>query len=264
MELGKLTQVLNKITFGMELETSRHPFPNNSDKTEAAEVDWAYHSDGSVSSNGGWEAVSPLMTIRSWKETHLPFIESFADKINPTDAAGLHVHVGINNMTISEEKKVQIVKLILEFWREHEDMIADRIAQRLYSRRQWCYKLDYNSFEETVDNTLRQNSLRNMASAFGDRYHTINLCSLSRHGTVEFRVWNSSKDIKYIRSAVEFSLSLVGYATAFVAKPTLFTKPFNDFEQFLDFRWAVHAHMVGEEVKAEVIQEAAASMSEVE
>lgn len=252
--LQMIAPVVSRLTFGLELETAIDPSNNPVVDEMIEELAWDVHHDGSVSDDGGYEAVTPQMTLRSWKEQHLPFIQNaLVHNVEPTDTAGLHIHVGVNNISVPVRDRLAIAKKVTEFFAKHETEIVDKIAQRLYSRRQWCYKIGWENYTERMLRAfVGAQSLADVGYRADRRYHTLNLYALQKYGTIEFRLWNSTTDAKYIQSAVEFSVSVVAYAIAHHFYGSEFEADFLDFEQFKEFRWAMHELFMVSEAELQV------------
>ena len=150
---------------------------------------WKLVTDGSVTDyNGiGGELVSPPLS----GEQGIEELRKVASVVNAIPGikvdrrCGLHVHVSWDGMTADQIKSVVSRFIKYEGW-------FDSIFPA--SRRN-------NRFCKTVNNALvsmalaaRVQEARELAIYANDRYQKLNLCSLTRYGTIEFRQHSGTTD----------------------------------------------------------------------
>lgn len=137
---------------------------------------WKAVYDGSVSS--GAEVVSPILNPSRLNEAH-KVTKALKDHGARVDrATGFHVHIGLNAFGNYET----ISKFVLNYYSMHHALAALVAPSRLNNR--YCAVLPQSVAERQAEFTAQGN-----AGAFnGNRYTSLNLESISRHGTVEVRL----------------------------------------------------------------------------
>jgi len=166
--------------------------------------EWVLKRDGSVA--GGGELVSPHL---DWDnpEDHAQIEKAMAALIaagaNTDKAAGIHVHVECRNFTPKQ------VAAVMRFTYKFEDAIYRIASSGWDAHRGLSYcnpmALAYDRYgshdgrETRFANTLMK--IRNadqLRTFYGrmDRYAAVNVHAWYRHGTMEFRVFNSTLNAK--------------------------------------------------------------------
>lgn len=154
---------------------------NATRSTHETAQDWKAVYDGSVSN--GAEVVSPILNPARLNEAH-KVTKALKDNGARVDrATGFHVHIGMNAFgdwgTGGEEN---IAKFILNYYAMHHAIAALVAPSRLNNR--YCAVLNRDNAQRQAEFTAAQNR-----GAFnGNRYTSLNLESISRHGTVEIRL----------------------------------------------------------------------------
>lgn len=154
---------------------------NATRSTHETAQDWKAVYDGSVSN--GAEVVSPILNPSRLNEAH-KVTKALKDHGARVDrATGFHVHIGMNAFgdwgTGGEEN---IAKFILNYYAMHHAIAALVAPSRLNNR--YCAVLNRDNAQRQAEFTAGQNR-----GAFnGNRYTSLNLESISRHGTVEVRL----------------------------------------------------------------------------
>lgn len=144
------------------------------------------------------EFVSPILT--SMHSNGLEAILAEVSKQPQNDSAGVHVHVEASDLSQAE-----LSTLVYGY-----DML-ERFVEASYqrTRRDYCERRDAHS----VLNAAR--GVKAGASVdVGQRYLTLNLQSLSRHGTVEFRAMGPVYDYDYLVRWAMFCREMVNIAKA--------------------------------------------------
>lgn len=167
--------------FGVEIECSdcdRYNAPDN----------WEFQYE-----HCGYEYVSPLLS----GDNGLDQIRGLYDAIRPLvdRRCGLHVHVDVRDF--NDDEKLELVKRL----RADKHLFADKVdPSRLI-----------NSF---CDGDLPV--VRNGESFYdyterleGDRYVWVNLLSVYKHGSIEFRLHEATKDAEKVCDWVEFLTTYV-------------------------------------------------------
>lgn len=137
---------------------------------------WKAVYDGSVSS--GAEVVSPILNPARLNEAH-KVTKALKDNGARVDrATGFHVHIGMNAFN----DRADIAKFTLNYYAMHHAIAALVAPSRLNNR--YCAVLNRDMAERQADYTAGGNT-----GAFnGNRYTSLNLESMHRHGTVEIRL----------------------------------------------------------------------------
>lgn len=142
---------------------------------------WKAVYDGSVSN--GAEIVSPILTANRLNEAH-KVTKVLKDSGARVDrATGFHVHVGGNIFqNEAQQTSSNLAKFVLNWYAAHHAIAALVAPSRLTNR--YCRVLNQDMAERQASFTLNGGN-----GAFnGDRYTSLNLESLHRHGTVEVRL----------------------------------------------------------------------------
>lgn len=218
----------NEITFGVELEYGRigklaaaravatvlrrHGLMNeaasnttNTYRCKVVMTDgriWNIVSDCTVS---GCETVSPPMTF-----PELPIVQEIVRELRANGArydsgGGLHIHIGMQNWT--DKQMANLMKIM----NKNEALIHAMVTTREDRISRWCNRIP-QSLIACVDQ--RKTPTKNeMVYANGySRYMGVNLRSMSRHGTVEFRLFECTTHAGKVRAAVEMLLAICTYA----------------------------------------------------
>lgn len=151
------------------------------------------------------EITSPILRFPEDFQFFNGALESFANKFglkSEPSSAGVHIHVGFPDAKAREVAGLsQLFAAIETEVTEHFQMKASRSH---YVMPTDTFVLDYL---EKID--ARAVSLVGLLDNQIRRYHTLNLKSLERFGTVEFRLFNSTVDTGHINYYINFSRGLV-------------------------------------------------------
>lgn len=154
-----------------------------------------YHDDCGGSDSGCAEFVSPV--LRSYNSDGLRALCGPLEKVDHNTSPGIHVHVGADNLTAFDVARLlraySIVSPYIQGINYREvtgyckDVTSSNIAYWLSAVRKVARGDMTHPYDDRV--RLDEMSIKDIASAQpDDRYHDINLQSLSAHGTIEFRV----------------------------------------------------------------------------
>lgn len=195
---------------------------------------WKVVTDASVA--GGFEVVSPILE----GDAGLAELMKVAQIIQECGATvnkecGLHVHVDARDMDLPQMKRV------CKMWLKYENCF-DSIQPASRKNNVYCQGITkkFGTVEQgfkAIDNCISTRELRQVINSdqrYGDgytsRYHKLNLESLMRHGTVEFRQHAGTVDAIKIVNWVKLVANFVESATS--AKGIKITGAGN-FESFL-------------------------------
>lgn len=242
----QIKSILKKLTFGIEIETLGDVDSFYDSHEDMDFMGWGAHADTSVSDDedeSGCEAVSPRMTASMWNNKHKSYLKnSILPDIYTTPTAGLHVHVGIRNMSIPEYLKIALLQNLVLFFARHEEYFVDTLAKRWHARRSYCRKISFRGFADEllsyIGNALESDEVDRIyfiSDQVEDRYKTLNLRSLGKHGTVEFRFWNSTDNITSVQNAITHSVGLVAYAMVLSSLPPHLREEGMDIETYREF-----------------------------
>lgn len=162
---------------------------------------WKLVTDGSVTSRGtgtgsGLELVSPILSGTdglSQVVKVLDAIESAGARVNTS--CGLHVHIDTNDMSHEER-----ASLFLLYTRNQD--ILDRFVSRSRRHNQH-YTMRYSA--SSID-TIKER-IRNGYYSFS-RYHTVNISSMDKYGTFEFRQHQGTVNSKKVANWVKLLLAM--------------------------------------------------------
>ena len=176
---------------------------------------WKVTTDATVTENRnyrdgsgyGGELVSPVLH----GEAGLAELKAVLDALNEVDGravrvdrrCGVHVHLSWDGMTTDHVKEV---------YKRYAQYEADIDAWMAPSRRgnnsRWCASIATNNSQGLRDVAAHTGTLSGMANLCG-RYYKVNLQSLSRYGTVEFRQHGGSTEFEKIGAWVKFLMGFV-------------------------------------------------------
>jgi hypothetical protein len=158
---------------------------------------WKALRDGSLP-DGSAEIVSPILTDDSLNEARTVARALQGAGARVTQAAGFHVHMGYDRIG-----KDALAQLVVNYYAVHHATAKLVAPSRLNSR--WAHTVDSIRAERIAD-AIRNETL-NWDSQ--DRYYSLNLNSIARHGTIEFRLHQGTLNPTK-------ALAWVNYLTAFV------------------------------------------------
>jgi len=178
------------ITFGMEFEIQGLRPSEASDCLNRAGIDcdlgdgtWSSKYDGSVSN--GAEVISPILTAPRLNEAHKVTKALKADGARVDRATGFHVHIGIQSLAAPESNRTpafNLANLVLNWYAAHHAIAALVAPSRLNNR--YCKVLG----EAWAYEQASYSSDGNRGAWNQNRYVSLNLESMHRHGTVEARL----------------------------------------------------------------------------
>lgn len=153
------------------------------------------------------EFVSPIL-----KSFHSRGLEALTSKLihEPTNySAGVHVHVEASDLTPK-----QIGGLVFAYH------LLEPMLESSYRRetRTYCHPRSVGQVVGVLKSAKTAKTVLgdyiNPGIDQGDRYHTVNLQSLSRHGTIEFRAMGNVYEYEYLLKWASFCREMVNAARA--------------------------------------------------
>ena len=162
------------------------------------------------------EFVSPILGSMHSKGLESLLTEVVTQPQN--DSAGVHVHVEATDLTPK-----QLGSLVYGYDRI-EGLIESSYRR---TKREYCKLRSDKSTLEVLKKSKTAARLLDVPA--GDRYVTLNLCSLSAHGTVEFRAMGNVYDYEYLSRWAMFCREMVN-----IAKAGVTAKEWNSVQSWAD------------------------------
>ena len=170
----------------------------------ATPTQWKALTDGSLPS-GSSEIVSPILNDERLNEMKTVTRALLGAGARVTRSAGFHAHLGVAGIGESA-----LPQLVLNWYTAHavtELLVApSRRAGGASSR--WCRALDLLEAERVAD-SIRENDFDPERA---DRYRSLNLNAIARHGTVEFRLHQGTLNGTKASAWVEYITAFTNYS----------------------------------------------------
>lgn len=182
---------------------------------------WKVVPDGSVT--GGCEIVSPVLDATNGGLDDLARVAATltsrddGTKFRATRKCGFHVHVDATDLTADDVKNV--VRRYMRFEREIDAFMAPsrRGDLNTYCKSNASLFARYSNIRGTFESATTKLEL---TDAFRTRYLKVNIQSLRRHGTIEFRQHAGTIRQKRIMNWTRFLLEFVTASTVSTASTT--------------------------------------------
>ena len=165
---------------------------------------WNGKPDGSLRGNS-MEYILKSPVHRSKTKSRLfslkTELEDYNSILNPSDRCGVHIHVNCQDLTVKEVINFAIVYLILE------NLLVEMCGENRIGNL-FCLRA---SDAETIISTLRRCKQENSLDFIQHnryRYASINLAALSKFGSVEFRAFQTPKNIMKIQGWIDILLRI--------------------------------------------------------
>lgn len=147
------------------------------------------------------EFVSPII-----HEMIAPGVEQICSDVRfepQNDTAGVHVHVGAEHLT-----PLQVGGLLYAYG------LLENILESSYHRedREYCHGLEAHNVSEVMRQTRRATLATDLDAS--NRYLTVNVQALQKHGTIEFRAMGPIYDAGYLHKWALFCREMVNVAAA--------------------------------------------------
>lgn len=185
---------------------------------EVFEDAWKIVSDSSVPA--GWEVVSPPLTWaqRDQVKDVCRVMRNLGAEVDAT--CGLHVHHEVSDLPLTAFKR------LYNLWNEHQPL-TDLLTSQGRRNGQWSAHCPQS--EIAVINELP--NLGSIASAYCDRYRSLNITCYSSYGTVEVRQHQGSLNASKILAWVAYGQAMVEQA----ANPTRHGPEDSSIDALLDW-----------------------------
>lgn len=165
-------------------------------------------------------------------------------------SCGIHIHVDAANHT------PKTLRNIVNIMASKEDLLY-RALQVNVERENYCRKMDLRFLDElnrrkptSMQDTERiwynGSSERNIHYS-STRYHALNLHSVFSHGTVEFRMFNSTLHAGEVKSYIQLCLAISHQAL--VQQRASYTKTQSSNEKYTFRTWLLRLGLIGDEFK---------------
>lgn len=177
---------------------------HSEDYNHVTRENWKALRDGSLPSNSS-EIVSPILTAERLNEARIVTRAMQSAGATTNKYAGFHVHLGADQIGLGSDN---LRDLIVNWYTAHNTLASMVAPSRLNAR--WCKVLDLDSAEHLGDQVHGEDSSR-YYDRF-DRYYSLNLNSIARHGTIEFRLHQGTLNGTKALAWVEFLTAMVNYS----------------------------------------------------
>lgn len=197
-------------TYGVEIEVIRGDYTQASiaaairSKGVSAESQGYNHYNSDITwkvitdSSCGLEVVSPILKGRAGLEQINLVCEAMNElgcKVNKT--CGLHVHHDASDF------EVRHIQNLFTLYAKYEKAIDNIMpASRRANNGTYCRSLIGLDYESFIERTKKYNDKNEMINGQGSRYFKLNLQSILRHGTIEFRQHSGTTDAQKITNWV--------------------------------------------------------------
>ena len=247
--------------FGVDTRDSRHYGRDAYNVPDVQNRTWRFVSDGSIVAQrkqGGCrvnacdeykvEMVSPIC-----KYEDIPIIQELVRRLRSAGAfasqkCGIHIHVDASAF------EAKHMKNLINIMASKEDLIYKALNVQV-ERQYYCRKADSCFIDEinrikprTRDTVMNIWNGNDRVTTQG-RYRCLNLASIPRHGTVEFRLFNS--DIRHagkIKAYIQLSLAITAQALNQKGASRIKTQSGN--EKYTFRTWLLRLGMIGDEFKS--------------
>ena len=166
------------------------------------------------------------------------------------DSCGIHVHVDASTHT------PQTLRNIVNIMASKEDLLY-KTLQVDVEREHYCKKADTRFLDDL--NHKRPSSMSEVENLWyngygsrhyhydDSRYHALNLHSVFSHGTIEFRLFNSTLHAGEVKSYIQLCLAISHQAL--VQKGASRTKTQTENEKYTFRTWLLRLGLIGDEFK---------------
>jgi len=246
--------------FGTHIGNSRHYSLDAYNVPDSESRTWRFISDASivaqrkegsqrVTADADYkvELVSPIC-----RYDDIPTIQELVRQLRHAGAfasqkCGIHVHVDASAFNAATMKN------LINIMASKEDLVYKALQVQV-DREYYCKKADPRFIDEI--NRVKPKSRELVLSIWNgergapkqERYHCLNLDSVRKHGTVEFRLFNS--DINHagkIKAYIQLSLAITAQALNQKGASRIKTQTSN--EKYTFRTWLLRLGMIGDEFK---------------
>lgn len=197
IDMFRLRKVANEV--GIEIEIEGRGLPNLLQKY------WNVERDGSLKAPG-YEYVSKPLPIDEVSTALKHLWETFTAnkaRLKPSDQCGVHIHLNMQTWTFDQTMTFICLYLVME------DLFVRWCGEDREGNLFCLRGKDAEYIYEVLLAAQRAGTFRGLQGMGGDmRYSSINLNSLRKFGTLEFRALRTPKDYKIIEQWVKMLLQL--------------------------------------------------------
>lgn len=179
---------------------------------------WKATHDGSIRGGFGVEVVSPIMKYDDIETIQTVVRALRAAGFKANQSCGIHIHVGMKTTdgeTITTKGLVNLAKMV----NSKQGLILDACQTAQRRRETFCKPLEADRIAR-IEKAKNMNQLQrawfnghpNNSHYDYNRYHALNYNAIWYHGTVEFRLFESSLHAGKIKTYIQLSLALVAKA----------------------------------------------------
>lgn len=135
-------------------------------------------------------------------------LEEHGSILQPSDRCGVHIHVNCQQLTVNQVINFAIVYLILE------DLLVDMCGEQRVGNLFCLRASDADKIITALRICKQENDLNHIQSS-RYRYASINLAAISKFGSVEFRAFQTPKDLLKIQKWIEILLKIKDFSLGF-------------------------------------------------
>lgn len=196
---------------GVEIEVEADNLPPE----EAVSDNWIKTADNSLRGESAEFVLNKPLSKPNLEFALRKLSKAFTDygtRIRPTYRAGIHVHVNVQNLT-----PTQLISFICAYYMMEEVMIA--FCDKSRAGNHFCLRMSDASYPlERIVQAIQDQNLH-LLNDEDLRYGSLNITSLFKYGSIEFRALESTLDTDRIMQWAGALLQLRDYAAG-MANPT--------------------------------------------
>lgn len=189
---------------GVEIEVEGHNLPD-------AKHYWKRDYDGSLRGECTEYVLRKAMTLPEVKKALISLNKAYKDnktKVNDSVRAGVHIHVNVQHLTVVQLFNFMTTYIILE------DLLV-RYCGEYREGNLFCLRIkDADYLLYTLEKVARDKTFHKLNNDVL-RYSSMNVVSLAKYGSLEFRAMRGSRDLKLIGRWAEILLKLRNRAITF-------------------------------------------------
>jgi len=176
---------------GVEIELEANNIPSAS----LVSPEWRLEADPSLRGESGEFVLDKPVSIADLDKVFNKLNKAFTDsntQIRPTYRAGIHVHVNVQHLT-----PVQLVTFICAYFMLEEVLL--KFCDKTRQGNHFCLRMSDASFSlDSLVNFILEEDI-NLLNTEDLRYASLNVTSLFKYGSVEFRALESTTDFERIK-----------------------------------------------------------------
>ena len=211
MPRPKTKRTLENLRFSIEIEVE---FPSKKDSQKLISKHriirgWALDYDGSL--DNGAEYRPKDRNKLYWNEDSIDQIKEIVGLIKAHrghikgSTCGFHVHVDMTKFTNKE-----ICNIIKAYIGQQNKILKQ--FNTLKCRLDYAQRIPKDVIKHLTENNIQKvkkddDCYRDIHSYFSERHFSLNVLSLNKHGTLEFRLFNGSIQIRIIKAYVKWCLN---------------------------------------------------------